>query len=239
MLIEECARVEQKIAAVEKLRSEARRISEYQRRREKAQSAAGQLQPVTPISTVLRQAGIEQAAPHPKTTLLRAIFAEIAATAESDCDQLLRDKYNFSQLERDTAEVAAWTEARLLEAWRKHANGIAPAINPEILKVLERIPAFTPQIRTVRARLMEFDRLASELPRNDTRIRDLTRAADEARNVFQQMHTDTIPQSVWVFLRAATAIGGAEIGALTPEVFQWLSQNSLDSAFAIIQRTQR
>jgi hypothetical protein len=236
MLSEDSTRISQKIAEVVRLRTESHRLAEYQRRAEKMTAAKTCLEPVATSALACRDSGISLPAVHPKVETLRKLLSEASCAAKSDFEQLLTGRFNFAQIERDANDVAVWTAEQLRNVWREHAARIAPAVNPEVLNLLERMPAFSLQIKVVRVGLARFHSLASSLPTRPSQVSDLQSAALEVHEAFLQLHTDDIPTVVWTFLKQATSPVGADLSALTAEVIEWLGVHGLESAFTIKQR---
>jgi hypothetical protein len=239
MLIDDCVAVEAHIEEVMKARREIDRLASYQKSAEKLQNAVGALQGAAGPAEACRALPGGDVEPHEKVAGLSARLTDLVGAADSQYEQIVSAAFNFAQIERDAQEVSRWTAERVKEVWQAYILTITPSISPEVLDLLEAMPAFTSQIRLVRARVAHFQRVSAVLPGTSADIEAVRATAEAASAAFLALHTDDIPPEVWQFLRAATSPTGATLASLTPAVSDWLKTRRLDSAFSIRQRIAR
>jgi hypothetical protein len=137
----------------------------------------------------------------------------------------------FADFDRTLNSLASYVEAQVRQAWRDYAKERAQPLDPEVLRVLSSIPAYSDYIRRLRARDRVVSELRESLPTRETCVR-FEEAADERNAIWDEMRGADFSDEVLDFLRAASA-GGTALDTLTPSVEGWITNHNLHDSFRI------
>src|ERR1017187_2221267 len=222
MLIDICRDITQRIQALERIQAEARRLNDYTTRRERLEEARDTLTDASTSTAILRRAHIPTpAAP----TGLKAIvsFAKRVESALADNpEQVLTADFEFASLGRQASAVSTELQGPLLAAWRDWVASHKPSLSDELLDLLTKVGPFASKIAEVRSIVRELDQLAVRVPTSDNSVSRVQFLAERVVTLLGELHTDEIPNGVWVFLRAVGSPTGADLSLLSSEVASWL-----------------
>jgi hypothetical protein len=137
----------------------------------------------------------------------------------------------FADFERTLNAFSSLLSTQVQEAWRTYTRDRAQPLDPEVLRVLGSIAAYSGSIR----RLQALDRLVSDLretlPSQDVCER-FERAADDRNAIWEEMRGADFSNEILDFLRKASG-GGAAIDDFTPGVESWITNHKLRGSFRI------
>lgn len=124
------------------------------------------------------------------------------------------------------ATLPGQLEATLRESWQTYIEERLPPHQPDLLQVMSRVPGFGAQINRIGALYAEAETHSRTLPHDDDAFGTVDRITADLHHAWGELRGPGIPEDVLAFLRAATT-GGANRGAFTTDVEQWLVDHDL------------
>ncbi|HLZ78323.1 MAG TPA: hypothetical protein VKQ09_03195 [Sphingomonas sp.] len=235
MLLDRAAALATKLSDYQKLRGAADEATQFSTRATQFGAAADRVARASDGLAKLRAAGVpvefapsEGAALAEKARNLRAAIQEDPAVINDPPFDL---KYAFT--DRLLGVVAAAEQATTL-AWKAYVATRADFGSEDVLAALSKVPQFAVGVAKIRACRAQIASLGETVPPDPAaakaRISALLAEHDAA---WSDLSADDIPRNVIGFIRAAAAGDGAPLGALTPEVQDWLIRRELLAAFRI------
>jgi hypothetical protein len=234
------ARAQELIALIDRraaLRTHVNRLDAFLGREEKLALLVNTLSPLAEAVEVLRRHGIaaidsEERLPG-VLSQLRRVQAVYREQPESFVDA---HRSGFAEFERTVNAFSSWLDAQARDAWKIHTQARAQPLDPDVLRVLGTVPAYSASIR----RLQTLDRrvieLRGSLPGNDV-YDEFERVTNERNGIWEEMHGADFSKEVLGFLRKASA-GGAALDDLTTGVENWIKNHELRGSFRITTATR-
>lgn len=234
MLIDQSTQLASKIRQLEDLRRNASHVQGFRTRADQLSGPADALLGLVRVLEVFRQRGIPVDLPVEKAAKLLPHVRALSQKYEEDPASIIQTdaqlRFTFwNPLREFPREV----ESALRVAWVSFVTDLLPTGRDDLLAVLARIPSFATQVSVIRQGKLDATRLQQALPQSDQVFTELDTLATRLRQAWNQLQAQEMPESVLIFLRAAST-GTATLQLVTPEVRTWLEQHGLLHAFKVV-----
>jgi hypothetical protein len=182
----------------------------------------------------LRRRGITAEVDARRIASLRAQLDRMVAEYRADPETLLaadgQRRFTFWQPLR---ELPRNLGESIEAAWMRYVESriVTPPI--ELLAVLGNVPAFVPQVATIRGLHQQLLECKKRVPSSDEDIDRVDQLVARLRAAITALHGEGIPASVLAFLRAA-ALQGASLDLLTQDVLAWIDAHGLRGDFLVM-----
>jgi hypothetical protein len=214
------------------LREHVDKLDAFQGRQQKLASLLEALRPRVEGAKELRRRGIAAINVEERLPGVLSQLRRVETIYREQRDSFVdAQRSGFAVFESTVDSFASHLDTQVREAWRTYTRDRARQLDPEVLRVLGSIPAYSGSIR----RLQSLDRLVGELleslPSEDVCDR-FENAADERNQIWEEMQGADFSREILAFLRKASG-GGASIEDLTSEVEKWITNHNLRDSFRI------
>jgi hypothetical protein len=234
------ARVQELVDLIDRrsvLRLHVNKLDAFLGREEKLTILVNTLSPLAESVEVLRRHGIvviytEERLPG-VLSQLRRVQAVYREQPESFVDAL---RSGFADFERTVNAFSSMLDAQVRDAWKIHTQARAQPLDPEVLRVLGSIPAYSSSIRRLQVLDRRVIELRASLPSNEVH-EEFERVAKERNEIWEEMQGADFSREVVNFIRKASA-GGAALDDLTPGVESWIKNHDLRASFRITTATR-
>jgi hypothetical protein len=219
------------------LRTHVNKLDAFLGREEKLALLVNALRPLAEAAEVLKRHGI--AVIHGEERLpgllsqLRRVQAVYREQPESFVDA---QRSGFADFERTVNAFASWLDAQVRATWEVHAQARAQPLDPEVLRVLGSIPAYSSSVRRLQTLDQRVIELRGSLPGKEV-YDEFERVTNERNGIWEEMQGKDFSKEVLDFLRKASA-GGAALEDFTLGVENWITNHDLRGSFRITTATR-
>lgn len=221
------------ITSLARRRSEATRAGTFHERAEALAAPARALAQLQETYRLLCKHGVSPSLPAATLHSLRGqawvVKGEFAANQESI---LGADPQRFNTFWKPLKGLPEEVESALKVAWRHWCDQTVPGGDEELLKTLEKFPAFRNPVHVIRQGQVEKRGLSMTLPGEDATFTTVKSLGERMRKAWELLHGAQVSAEVLDFLKKAVA-KEATLADYTPTVMKWVEDNGLLRSFQI------
>ncbi|TCP53874.1 hypothetical protein EV586_105220 [Tumebacillus sp. BK434] len=119
------------------------------------------------------------------------------------------------------------------DAWGSYTKQKVPQISDSFLSAMENVKSFQQEVQTIRTCKNQLTPLSQTMPRTKTDLELFERHLSRMNEAWVKLSSDSVPDEVLDFLKAAGTGSGASLDSYTDVVKEWLSKNNVQSQLSI------
>lgn len=178
----------------------------------------------------LREGGVSLSSVPGVDKAKQVISQNSARFVESPKSATLIDKKRWSTLASALTEIAASGDALLLQDWKTYFDSrLFGGVSPEQRKqtILATHPDNQKNLPRYADMYRRFQKYRNDVPSSAEVLHEVLKCSADLSDIDTQLiQNDGVPASVQAFFNA-TAVRGASLDLLTPEVGEWLRANNM------------